>query len=76
MRPPRRRASPGIALIPLDLAVLEAAAILAPIGLRSLGALHLATALSLGDDLGLVLSYDLRLVEAAAALGLDARAVS
>lgn len=65
----------GVALVPLDLTVLETAASLRPVGLRSLDALHLATALSLGDDLGLVLSYDERLLEAASNHGLDARAV-
>lgn len=64
----------GVNLVPLDDAVLEAAAELEPRELRSLDALHLATALSLGDDLERFYCYDSRLGEAAAALGLDVRA--
>jgi uncharacterized protein len=45
-------------------------------GLRSLDAIHLATALSLGDDVGAVFAYDTRLSEAAADAGLDVRAPS
>jgi predicted nucleic acid-binding protein len=49
--------------------VLNAAGILLPIGLRSLDAIHLATAQLLGGDVGLVVSYDDRLSEAAERLG-------
>lgn len=59
-----------IALIPLDDAVLDCAASLQPAGLRSLDALHLATALSVRDDLGALLTYDDRLGAAAAERGL------
>jgi predicted nucleic acid-binding protein len=57
----------GISLVPVDDEVLEAAAWLAPAQLRSLDALHLAAALSLGDDLGVLVTYDERLIAAAAA---------
>jgi uncharacterized protein len=71
----RARAALGaVTLLPLDDAVLEAAADLEPRELRSLDALHLATAISLGDDLERFYCYDARLSEAAAAVGLDARA--
>jgi predicted nucleic acid-binding protein len=56
-------------LRPIDRATLDLAAGLAPRGLRSLDAIHLATALSL-DELDVFISYDTRLNEAAAAAGL------
>ena len=62
-----------ITLLPLDDATLEIAAELEPPQLRSLDALHLATALSLGDELGHLFCYDLRLGAAAAGLGIDVR---
>ena len=60
----------SISLIPVDREVIRAAAALQPTELRSLDAIHLATALSLGDDLGVVVAYDRRLVAAARAEGL------
>ena len=63
-----------VTLVPIDDAVLEAAAELEPRELRSLDALHLATAISLGDDLERFYCYDVRLSNAAAAIGIDARA--
>jgi predicted nucleic acid-binding protein len=66
------RAQAGIsslALLPLDDAVLRAAAALAPPGLRTLDAIHLATALSIGRPLGVLFSYDDRLCAAAQAAG-------
>jgi hypothetical protein len=41
-----------VALVPLDDSVLAKAASLEPVGLRSLDSLHLATALSIRDELG------------------------
>lgn len=64
----RRRAEDTlarIALIRIDDAVIAAASEIDPADLRSLDAIHLATALSLGADLGVFVSYDRRLVEAA-----------
>lgn len=49
--------------------VLELAARLQPGELRSLDAIHLATAEQLGSDLARVLTYDDRMSLAAAALG-------
>lgn len=63
-----------LALIPLDDAILLAAAALDPPGLRSLDAVHLATALSLGDRLGALVCYDERLLDAARAAGVTVAA--
>jgi uncharacterized protein len=59
-----------LTLIPVDDDVLRAAAELDPPELRTLDALHLATALSLGADLGVLLTYDRRMLAAAHAAGL------
>jgi predicted nucleic acid-binding protein len=61
----------GLALLPLDDAVLDVAASLGPAGLRSLDALHLATALSVSDEIGVFLTYDERLANAAGEQGLS-----
>jgi len=60
-----------IALVPMDDAVLAIARRLDPRELRSLDAIHLATALSIGTDLGALFSYDDRLTAAALAAGLS-----
>ncbi len=60
----------GLALIPVDHATLEDAARLGPLGVRALDAIHLATARSLGEDLGSIVAYDQRLLAAAQASGL------
>lgn len=60
----------GVALLPLDDGVLDAATSLEPSGLRSLDALHLATALSVRDEIGVLVTYDKRLAEAAEGHGL------
>jgi predicted nucleic acid-binding protein len=57
-------------LRPIDSEILDRAAELDPLRLRSLDAIHLATALSL-DGLDMFISYDERLNEAAAATGLN-----
>ena len=57
----------GIALLPVDADVLAIALCLDPRELRSLDAIHLATALSIGPELGALLSYDDRLTAAAIA---------
>lgn len=59
-----------IALLPLSDALLSEAASLQPTGLRSLDALHLATALSVRDEIGAFFVYDERLAEAAVGHGL------
>jgi uncharacterized protein len=59
-----------VALLPLDDALLNEAASLRPSVLRSLDALHLATALSVREEIGVFFAYEERLAEAAAAHGL------
>ena len=58
---------PRIALVELDDEVARTAATLKPAELRTLDAIHLATALTLGDDLGAFCTYDTRLAKAAEA---------
>jgi len=60
------------ALVELELtpAIRRAAAELEPATLRSLDAIHVATAMSLGADLGGILTYDGRMQDAAQAVGL------
>ena len=55
----------ALAEIPLDVEVRSAAASLTPIELRTLDAIHLASALTLGADLAAVLAYDKRMQDAA-----------
>lgn len=55
-----------VALLPVDELLLDQATAIEPVGLRSLDAIHLATALSIRDDVGAFFSYDERLREAAA----------
>jgi len=57
-------------LIAVDKDVLEEAALLGPAELRSLDAIHLASALLLRDAPGVAIAYDDRLVEAMQAAGL------
>lgn len=68
-----RAALATITLLAIDDLTLELAADLEPAELRSLDALHLATAISLRDELGRFICYDARLSAAAAAVGLDVR---
>jgi predicted nucleic acid-binding protein len=60
----------GVHLLKIDTDLLGWAARLEPRSLRSLDAVHLASALSLGDDLGAIAIYDGPLTAAAAASGL------
>ncbi|MGC8633888.1 MAG: type II toxin-antitoxin system VapC family toxin [Candidatus Limnocylindrales bacterium] len=50
--------------------ILEAAGTLEPRVLRTLDAIHLATALAVGDDLDAIVTHDDRMAEAASFLGL------
>ena len=60
-----------VALVELDEEVRRRAAGLGPAELGTLDAIHLATALTLGDDLGALCAYDTRLVDATTAMGVD-----
>ena len=64
----------GVALAPITMPILLSAGLLQPSGLRSLDAIHLATALELGPDLDYIVTYDERMAEGAKALGLEVRA--
>jgi len=59
-----------VELVGIDDRILDAAGILEPRVLRTLDAIHIATAMALGDDLEAVVTYDARLTEAAQLLGL------
>lgn len=63
-----------IALVPIDDGILRSASRLSPTGLRTLDAIHLATALSLESDLAALVTYDSRLADTAEAAGLEVRA--
>jgi predicted nucleic acid-binding protein len=58
-------------LIGIDDRILDAAGTLEPRVLRTLDAIHLATAMAVGDDLEAIVTYDERMVEAARLLGLS-----
>ena len=58
-------------LIGIDDRILDAAGILEPAVLRTLDAIHLATAMAVGDDLEAIVTYDERMVDAARLMGLS-----
>lgn len=60
----------GVALLAVDIAVLESAAGLKPPELRTLDAIHVASAQSLGSDLLAFVTYDERQAGAAKRAGL------
>jgi predicted nucleic acid-binding protein len=66
-----RRQLRNVALLDIGREMLEQAGSLMPADLRSLDAIHLAAALSLGDELGDVVTYDARMRSAATAQGLS-----
>ena len=57
-------------LIGIDDRILDAAGTLGPQVLRTLDAIHLATAIAIGDDLEAIVTYDERMLDAASLLGL------
>ena len=57
-------------LIGMDDRILDAAGTLEPQVLRTLDAIHLATALAVGDDLEAIVTYDERMIDAARLVGL------
>lgn len=59
-----------IAVIELSEAIRARAAVLEPVTLRSLDALHLATAVEIANELDGLVTYDQRMSEAARRLGL------
>ncbi len=64
---------PAIRLVRIDDEVIAQAGILMPPSLRSLDAIHLATALLLGAAVETMISYDTRLAHAATYAGIDVR---
>jgi len=56
-------------LVRISTGVLDDAGVLLPADLRSLDAVHLATARRLGQDLGAIVTYDERMADAATRLG-------
>lgn len=61
----------GVALLPLAAGIVEAAIDVRPPVVRTLDAIHLATASALREELGVLISYDTRMLEAARALTLE-----
>jgi predicted nucleic acid-binding protein len=59
-----------IDLVRVNDRVLDAAGSLPPVELRSLDAIHIATAQQLGSDLGQLVTYDARMAAAAERLGM------
>ena len=57
-------------MLRLDDELLDLASDLDPLVVRSLDAVHLAAAQTLGSDLGALVTYDVRMASAATALGL------
>lgn len=69
-----RRILRNVNLVRLDDALLDAAGLLEPVGMRSLDAIHLAAAQLVAPSLHAVITYDGRMATAAAALGLPVAA--
>ena len=61
----------GVVMLDADPPLLREAGLLDPIGMRALDAIHLATALSVAQELGALITYDQRLAAAARAQGLE-----
>ena len=69
--PAARRLLAQLDLIPLTSDLVDDAADIGEISLRSLDAIHLASALSIRSDMSSFVAYDLRLGDAAVAVGLE-----
>lgn len=61
----------AVNLLAITEKVLELAAMMEPNGLRSLDAIHLASALAMGSDLGAMVTYDMALAAAARSAGIE-----
>jgi predicted nucleic acid-binding protein len=66
-----RRVLQLIPMIEVGGTLLRQAGLMGPAHMRSLDAIHIAAAMSLGPDLGVVITYDDRLAAAAELLGLQ-----
>jgi hypothetical protein len=60
----------NLSLIHLDEEIVARAEALSPAELRTLDAIHIASAQSLGDQLGALITYDWRMIAAARAVGI------
>lgn len=65
-----RAALGRVDLVSIDDRILDSAGILHPDRLRSLDAIHVATAAAIGDDLSVIVTYDERMIDAASLMGL------
>jgi predicted nucleic acid-binding protein len=65
-----REALRRVDLVAIDDRILDGAGMLEPGILRMLDAIHVATAMAVGDDLDAIVTYDGRMLEAARLLGL------
>ncbi|MGH3184045.1 MAG: PIN domain-containing protein, partial [Streptosporangiaceae bacterium] len=74
--PAARRLLRAVRMIRVDEPLLDRAADLEPGELRTLDAIHLASALEIGRDLGVMIAYDIRLKAAAQAYGLTVESPS
>jgi uncharacterized protein len=74
--PAARRLLRGVTMVRVDEPLLDRAADLEPGELRTLDAIHLASALVVGQDLGVMIAYDIRLKAAAQAYGLTVESPS
>jgi uncharacterized protein len=68
-----RRVLDDVSILSIDAAVAAVAGRIAPPSIRTLDAVHLATARALGADLDVMYCYDRRLAAAAAAVGIEVR---
>lgn len=68
--PRARDALEKLVIVELATPLLETAGRLAPLSLRSLDAIHVASALTIASQLEAFVTYDMRLADAAAAAGL------
>lgn len=71
VRPRAEQVLDDVALLSLDAATLDRAGRLRPISLRSLDAVHLAGALLMVGDISALVTYDVRLADAAREHGLE-----
>ncbi len=71
---PIRQVLQQLQVVELDAAIAAAAADLAPATLRSLDAIHLASAIAIGEELTEMITYDARLAAAARDAGLEVQA--
>jgi predicted nucleic acid-binding protein len=68
--PAAERVVASLDFVPLERGVALRATTIAPMTLRSLDAIHVASALSLNERLEALITYDRRMAEAAEALGI------